>query len=286
VPRNRGSAAKRRLRDPWPVGTIARIGIHREHPCEDAARSRVVPYRFEDLWDALDRQRRDRHLGRVADVVADDAATRGTSVIRFDVERDLPHLLGMARRLAAREIHCSMYFHTRRGCYDAGMLREVQDLGHEVGLHHECLDRCAGDFSSARDTLRREVDLFRDDGIELRTVCSHGEGGITRRGYAGNWELFVRYPDLLAELGLLDEVYFWIRRTRPLYASDTLAGYRRFWSNVELSLQSPERAFHMLVHPHRWRRHAIRSLWEVGVDLGRHAANRIKRARSYDLAYD
>lgn len=103
-------------------------------------------------------------------------------VVRCDVERDLPHALTVARQIRETGICCSMYFHTRQGCYDVTTFAAVRDLGHEVGYHHECLDRCHGNFEAARQLFLREVDRFRRDGFPLATVCGHGEGGACKAG--------------------------------------------------------------------------------------------------------
>ena len=122
----------------------------------------------------------DRQFACVRDVVDSDQVPESTAILRFDVERLLAHNLRFAQKLAHIGATATFYFHTRKACYDPEVLRQFADLGHEVGYHHECLDRCRGDFTKARDLFLAEVDIFRRDGIDLQTVCSHGEAGLPR----------------------------------------------------------------------------------------------------------
>ena len=207
-------------------------------------------------------------------------------VIRCDVERNLPHTLSVAQKIHEAGIHCTMYFHTRRDCYDPSTFASVRDLGHEVGYHHECLDRCHGDFEAARQLFLREVERFRQDGFPLTTVCGHGEGGLPKRGYTQNWDLFDRYPDLLESAGLCADVFATIiPRWKPIYASDTFVSYRRFWDRISSARPKPDLLM-VAIHPHRWHDAFPVSLWEIGRDVTQRYANKIRKARPYHTIWE
>jgi len=157
---------------------------------------------FCELRDCLARVGQHRAFITVAQAFAGEYDAEGaTAIVRCDVERNPEHAAQVANMLRDMQIRASFYFHTRKECYDTSVLNEIRDAGHEIGYHHECLDRCAGDFESARQLFLREVQRFGQDGFALRTVCSHGESGLPKHGYKKNWELFERYPELLQQAG-------------------------------------------------------------------------------------
>lgn len=242
-----------------------------------------MPYNLERLLSEIWRLEAKRRFALMADVIIAPTPQPGRVVLRLDVERALNHQLALAKQLSHRGVFCTMYFHTRRDAYCASTLREIEALGHEVGYHHECLDRCHGDFSQARELFLREISVFHKDGLQLRTVCSHGEAGLPKQGYKANWDLFVRYPELLEEAGICVEVYQWLKQHKPPYASDTFRSYRLFWDT--LNNAPMDNTLMILVHPHRWRHHLPASAFEVARDLGQHLGNRIRGVRGYDLAY-
>ena len=140
-------------------------------------------------------------------------------IIRCDIERDATGALAFAESLKNAKILSSFYFQTRSNCYDVAVMKKIQSMGHEVGLHHECLDRCKGDFETARELFLKEVDRFREDGIHVKTVCAHGEAYILRQSL-----------DLT-------------------YAADTFRNYPDFFKNI--SCADSETGLHILIHPHR-----------------------------------
>ena len=217
----------------------------------------------------------------VADTVD---GSKAPVVLRFDVERRLGHHLELATRLSQSGIHCTFYFHSRLECYRKGVLKAIQDMGHEVGYHHECLDRASGDFGRARELFLRDIEAFRRDGLQVATVCSHGEAGLRKIGYKNNLDLLTHYPDLMHEAGLLTEVYLWLRDTAPLYASDTFTRYRRFWRNMRAGVDS-ERSFMMLAHLHRWHDNPAASALEIVRDLANHASNRMGLPKRHEYAH-
>lgn len=245
------------------------------------------PYDMARLLTGLERLVTARTPVRMDHLSAREPATAHNSVvIRCDIERDLEHTLWFAEQLSARSIPCTMYFHTREDTYDPKIFAEIGKLGHEIGFHHECLDRCGGDFEAAKRLFEKEVERFKQDGFSLVTVCSHGEAGLPKQGYSSNRDLFSQYPELLAESGIAAEVYEGIKsRFQPFYISDVFSAYRFFYSRMEAATGRDE-LVQVLIHPHRWRESFVRSAQEVALDLKQHLANRIFRKRSYQTVWD
>jgi hypothetical protein len=204
------------------------------------------------------------------------------AVLRLDVERDLNHHLHFAEETNAIGIPCTFYFHSRKECYDPLIFKKIENLGHEVGFHHECIDRCRGDFYAAKILFEKEVNKFTKDGFPPDTVCAHGESGLYKIGYKFNYELFTKFPDLLSSCNISAEVYNdIIPKWNPIYVSDVFSSYRQFWQKIEGSRQQ-RHLLVILVHPHRWHDGYLKSEWETAIDLAQALKNKILKFRSYN----
>lgn len=212
----------------------------------------------------------------------DISDSQNIAIVRVDVERDLHHHLKFAQKAEKAGIPCTFYFHSRKECYDPAIFKKIQDLGHEIGFHHECIDRCRGDFEAAKKLFINEVKRFEKDGFFPVTVCAHGESGIYKSGYRYNYELFIRFPDLLAQCGVSAEVYNdIIPAWKPVYVSDVFSSYRNFWTNIENGKNKAE-LMHLLIHPHRWHDKFLKSEWEIGLDLLQAFKNKAFKYRQYN----
>ncbi len=228
----------------------------------------AIPYSLSFFYELLDELSSTKKFVKVKDVLEDGIDDMNNAVlIRFDVERDPAHTLEIAKVLAQKEVFATFYFHSRPGVYDHRVMIEMQDLGHELGYHHECLDRAHGQAAEAREIFEKDVAMFRRDGIDLQTVCQHSEVGFHKNGYVSNADLFRRHPDLLTSLSLLGEVYIDLNlRWGEVYVSDTFKGIMKFDSMLK-NLKSNTGFNGILIHPHRWRESPMNSFKESGSDM-------------------
>ena len=65
------------------------------------------------------------------------------------------------------------YVRTGRWTLDYDVLRELHDLGHEVGYHYEVLSRCNGDRQAALALFARELAELRSV-VPIHTAAMHG----------------------------------------------------------------------------------------------------------------
>jgi hypothetical protein len=202
-----------------------------------------------------------------------DRHPKNVMIVRLDVERDPQHALETAAALKEVGVLGTFHFQTRRDSYDKEILNEIQNLGHEVGYHHECLDRCRGDFEAARNLFRAEVEMFRRDGIDLRTSGHHSELLLPRRGYENNYSLLLKFPELMNETRLVGEEYF-AGATFPNLACfvDTFRRCAGFLAEIRESDKS--RGLYVQAHPHRWRSSKLGTATEVFRDLRQAFLNR------------
>ena len=94
-------------------------------------------------------------------------------VMRHDVDRKPGNALDMARMEADAGVSTTYYFRTKPGVFDPEIVREVEELGHEIGYHYEDLDRADGDAEGAHESFARHLRRVREV-ADVSTVCMHG----------------------------------------------------------------------------------------------------------------
>jgi hypothetical protein len=196
--------------------------------------------------------------------------------IRHDVDHDLGSALHMARLERARGIRTTYFvrhtaaYYTRDARLRAALRTLQDDLGHEVGLHHDVLTLMLRRGADPVAELRRELEWLRDAGIDVRGAAAHGAGG----GYHNNW-VFSDWPEAelgvanadellidgraaripkttLAEVGLEYEAY---HLDEDVYVSDARFDARRRRvdpASLELETLQPGTRTVLLVHPCHW----------------------------------
>ena len=53
------------------------------------------------------------------------------------------------------------------------MIKEIADLGHEVGYHYEIMDTDNGNIDEGWDQFRFHLDALRKL-VDVQTICMHG----------------------------------------------------------------------------------------------------------------
>lgn len=188
-------------------------------------------------------------------------------VLRHDVDRFPECSLRMAEIENSFGIRASYYFRIPYS-FDREIIKSISDMGHEVGLHYECIDKAAGDLDKASEILKSDLREFRDV-AESNTVSMHGNP-LSR---FDNRELWKRYN--LSDFDLTGEVYLSIDFEKFMYYSDT----GRSWSDNKFNIKdhipdhksilvnkpeidntedliklmgSDNRNIYLLAHPSRW----------------------------------
>ena len=237
-------------------------------------------YELRRLLDSLKGLMQEKVCLRVSDYILqpDRQPEERFMILRCDVDQNPAHALYFAALLKSIDGVATFYFRARHDLCDPGMMRAVQSMGHEVGLHYECLDRCQGDLDAAGRMLLKEVRLFREAGIDVRTIHPHGELGLRKKAHSHNLELVAQRPGLLKEGNLVGEAIP-IRQYFSLRGGDTIRSYKGLWESLEKAKTAPN--FHLVIHPHRWRFRRADSRREVRHDLLRAAANWLFGRRPY-----
>jgi hypothetical protein len=53
------------------------------------------------------------------------------------------------------------------------VIKEIHDLGHEIGYHYENLTTCMGNMEAAIDDFQRNLEKLRKI-APVSTICMHG----------------------------------------------------------------------------------------------------------------
>ncbi|WP_232688876.1 hypothetical protein [Halobacterium zhouii] len=190
-------------------------------------------------------------------------------VLRHDVDRKPGNSLATARMEASRGIRATYYFRTIKKTFRTGVVQQVANAGHEVGYHHEDVDRADGDQKAAHRH-------FEDNLAQLRrlcavdTVCVH-DNPLTGRDNRDIWRgertpadygllgEASRLPDGDDEASFSDAGRTW-RDSAPTTAPRTAAtdgGAKPVqadstWDLVGLLEDSEVERVYLCTHPNRW----------------------------------
>lgn len=94
-------------------------------------------------------------------------------MMRHDVDRRAQNALLMARCEAKHGIKSTYYFRITRGSFQPQVIREIAELGHEIGYHYE-------DLASAQGNTKKAIAQFAENLQKLRihapvtTIAMHG----------------------------------------------------------------------------------------------------------------
>lgn len=98
--------------------------------------------------------------------------------------------------------------------YDERVIRQIVNLGHEVGYHYETMDTCKGDVDKAYDEFCRNLEKFRKL-TPIQTISMHG----SPMSPFDNRAIWLKYD--YKPLGIIAEPYFDISFNKLFYITDT-----------------------------------------------------------------
>jgi len=135
-------------------------------------------------------------------------------LLRHDVDDRKLHSLEFARIQHEKGIVGSYYFRMVPESFDEGVIREIYDLGHEVGYHYEDMDFAKGDPHQAIKLFERHLDRLRKI-VPVSTICMHG----SPRSRFDNKDVWKQYD--YRNYGIIGEPYFDLDYKSIFYMTDT-----------------------------------------------------------------
>ncbi len=142
-------------------------------------------------------------------------------VLRHDI--DIPPLarpLTMARLEDDLGIRSTYYVRFVGGVFKRNVIRDIYNLGHEVGYHYEVLSKACGDYERAIELFEHELQEFNSI-CDVKTICMHGSPASKY----DNRTLWGVYD--FTDFGIEGEAYLSVRGVH--YFSDT--GRSWSWKN-------------------------------------------------------
>ncbi len=137
-----------------------------------------------------------------------------TIVLRHDVDELAVNALAMARLEHDLGIAASYFFRIVKQSNNPTIIRQIVQLGHEIGYHYEDLNLNNGDVGKAVEEFERNLSYFRTY-YPVKTVAMHGSSSC-KYDNRDLWK--VRQ---LSDYGLIGEPYISIDFTKVYYLSDT-----------------------------------------------------------------
>jgi hypothetical protein len=137
---------------------------------------------------------------------------QNAAVFRHDVDKKPENALIMADIEQELGISSTYYFRTVTDSFDLQIIKDIHDLGHEIGYHYEVLDKANGDYDQAIKLFEKELLLFP---YPIQTICMHGNP-LTPWN---NRDLWKKYD--FKKYGITGEAYLSLDFSKIQYFSDT-----------------------------------------------------------------
>jgi len=147
-------------------------------------------------------------------------------ILRHDVDRKPKNALKVAKLENELEIKATNYFRTDPVSWDEKIIREISELGHEIGYHYENMDTCNGNLYKAWGDFRNNLNKLREI-IEVKTICMHGSP-LSKWDNRDLWDKY-NYQDF----GIIAEPYFDVDWNKVYYLTDT----GRRWDGEDVSIR-------------------------------------------------
>lgn len=208
-------------------------------------------------------------------------------ILRHDVDRLPFNAVKLAEIQRKHDVTGTYYWRIHPESYNETAIRQVVELGHELGYHYEDVTLCKGNIPEAIRHFEEKLEHFRKF-YPITSICMHGSP-MTKWDNRQIWEQ-ANYRDY----NVISEPYYDFDFKTMFYLTDT----GRHWNNKEISvrdkvdsgfdipingtndiirkLRSGQLPNHLMynIHPHRWNNGMYRWSKEL---IGQNVKNVIKR---------
>lgn len=147
-------------------------------------------------------------------------------ILRHDVDLLPQNSLKTAQMEHSLGIKGSYYFRIVPESFDREIIKQIAQLGHEVGYHYETMDTSRGNVDSAYEEFVKNLETIRKL-VPVSTICMHG----SPRSKYDNRDIWKKYD--YRKLDLIGEPYFDMDFNRFFYLTDT----GRRWDGWRVSVR-------------------------------------------------
>jgi hypothetical protein len=163
-------------------------------------------------------------------------------ILRHDVDLKPENSLKTATIEHNLGIRGTYYFRIVKESFDVDIIKQIADLGHEIGYHYETMDTASSRFKSHNSKLNDKqkeqlIDAAYEEFCEnlevfrkiypVKTICMHG----SPKSAFDNREIWKKYD--YRQLGIIGEPYFDIDFDKFFYLTDT----GRCWNGYKYSVR-------------------------------------------------
>ena len=147
-------------------------------------------------------------------------------ILRHDVDLKPQNSLAVANDEQQSGARASYYFRAVPESWDDAIIRQIQQMGHEVGYHYESLTTCDGDVQKAYDDFKQNLQRLRQL-VPVSTICMHG----SPRSPYDSKDIWKTYD--YKSLAIIGEPYLTTDFSKMLYLTDT----GRRWDGFKVSVR-------------------------------------------------
>lgn len=147
-------------------------------------------------------------------------------ILRHDVDRIPINSLRIARIENQLGICSSFYFRIVKESNNPKIIKQITNLGHEIGYHYEDLTLVKGNVSKGIDSFYKNLEYFQQY-YPVKTICMHGSP-LSKYDNRDIWRSYNYH-----KYGIIGEPYFDIDFSEVLYLTDT----GRSWDGESVNIR-------------------------------------------------
>ncbi len=184
-------------------------------------------------------------------------------IMRHDIDRMPGNALKTAKIEQELGIRSTYYFRSNKNVFRPKIIKQIEDMGHEIGYHYETLSEANGDYEKAIEIFRSTLDEFRKIS-DVKTICMHGKP-LSKYDNRDIWNVYdFRDYDIIGEAYLsLDKGLDYLSDTGRNWGSgnnlrDFIPGKKekdladKTDDIIEVIKSNKIDHLYILTHPERW----------------------------------
>ncbi len=152
--------------------------------------------------------------------------------LRHDVDKNPANALKVAKLEHEMGICGTYYFRTHSAVFKPEIIRQIADLGHEIGYHYEDFSNCHGNPEKAIVLFQKNLAKLREI-TPISTICMDG-CPLSKYNNLDLWKYY-NYKDY----GIVAEPYLDIDFNKVLYLSDTGRGWNLIKYSIRDKVKNP-----------------------------------------------
>ena len=147
-------------------------------------------------------------------------------ILRHDVDLRPANSLRTAQIESDLGLYGIYYFRAVPQSWDESIIRQISELGHEIGYHYESLTTCNGDIDAAYADFCKNLETLRQI-VPVNSICMHG----SPRSTFDSKDIWKKYD--YHALGIESEPYLDTDFSQVFYLTDT----GRRWDGYKVSVR-------------------------------------------------